>query len=173
MKTILITIVSFLLILSNLYSQELDINTKKATVEFEFVSEQTKGTVSGLEAKIILNIKDLSSSSIKGSVDVSTLTTSNEKRDAHLQKSDMFDAKKYPKMLFKSKSFIKTDNGFKAKGSITIKGTEKETDFYFTKSDKGISGKMTVYTNDFNVFPKKQRSDSKVNIQISLPFSNK
>ena len=170
MKTILITIISSLLIISNINSQELNINTKKASVKFEFVSEQTKGTVSGLEAKIILNTDDLSKSSIEGSVDVTTLTTSNDMRDKHLQKADMFDSKKYPKMTFKSSSFVQTESGFKAKGTISIKGTEKETDFFFKSTKTGLIGSMTVYTNDFNVFPKAKRSDSKVKIKINLPF---
>ena len=170
MKTILTTIISSLLIISNLNSQELNINTKKASVKFEFISEQTEGTVSGLEAKIILNTDDLSKSSIEGSVDVTTLTTSNSMRDKHLQKSDMFDAKKHPKMTFKSSSFVQTELGIKAKGTVRIKGKEKETDFLFKSTKTGLVGTMIVYTNDFNVFPKAKRSDSKVKIKISLPF---
>lgn len=170
MKTILTTIISSILIISNLNSQELNINTKKASVMFEFVSEQTQGTVSGLEAKIVLNTDDLSKSSIEGSVDVTTLTTSNKMRDEHLQKADMFDAKKHPKMTFKSNSFVQTESGIKARGTVRIKGKEKETDFIFKATKTGLIGSMTVYTNDFNVFPKAKRKDSKVNIKINLPF---
>ncbi len=171
MKNILFCAISTIIIFSNFNAQEIKINTEKATVEFEFISEQTSGTVSGLEAKIILNTEDLSKSLIEGSVDVSTLTTLNDRRDQHLQKSDMFDAKKYPKMTFKSNSFIKTENGYIAKGTITIKGKEKETDFIFTSQKKNIIGTMTVYTNDFNVFPKAKRASSKVDIKITLPIN--
>ena len=97
---IIATLTTVLFISLNMISQELSINTKNATVEFEFISEQAKGKVSGLEAKIVFNPLDLNSSYINGSVDVSTLTTFNEMRDKHLQKSDMFDAKKFPKMIF-------------------------------------------------------------------------
>lgn len=170
---IIATLITVILISTNLISQELSINTKNATVEFEFISEQAKGKVSGLEAKIVFNPLDLNNSYINGSVDVSTLTTFNEMRDKHLQKSDMFDAKKFPKMTFKSTSFSKSKKGFKAKGSVTIKGTSKETEFDFIKTQNGIAGKMTVFTNDFNVFPKKNRDDSKVIIAINLPFESK
>ena len=172
MKTIA-TLISVLFISANITSQELSINTKNASVEFEFVSEQAKGKVSGLEAKIVFNPLDLKNSYIKGSVDVSTLNTFNKMRDKHLQKSDMFDAKKFPKMTFKSSSFSKTEKGFRAKGIITIKGASKETEFDFIKTAKGIAGKMTVFSNDFNVFPKKKRADSKVIIAINLPFESK
>ena len=157
----------------NFIGQELKIDTKNATVEFEFVSEQAKGKVAGLQAKFIFNPLDFSKSSIKGSVDVSTLTTYNKMRDKHLQKSDMFFTEKFPKMTFESSKFSKKDNGFTADGLVSIKGKTKKAKFNFIKTKKGIVGKMTVYTNDFNIYPKKKYADSKVIIAINLPFQKK
>ena len=62
---------------------------------------------------------------INGSIDVASIDTDNEKRDAHLTSSDFFDATNNPKMTFKA---ISVHND-KVIGALTIKGITKEVTF--------------------------------------------
>jgi len=150
-------------------AQSLKINAEDAKIEFNFVDKSTTGTVEGLKAEVNFDISDLSNASISGSVDITTLTTSNKQRDKHLQASDMFDAANHPTMDFKSTSIEAQEDQFIMKGELTIKGTTKEVEIPFTYKDKTFEGKLVVFTNDFDVFSQKKREQSKVLVKITIP----
>ncbi len=60
------------------------------------------------------------------SLDVDSIDTNQEQRDAHLKSAEFFDAGKYPKITFKSTSFTKTDgNDFDLTGNLTVKDVTK------------------------------------------------
>jgi polyisoprenoid-binding protein YceI len=66
-------------------------------------------------------------SSVDATIAINSLATANEKRDAHLQSADFFDAAKFPTANFKSKSWKKTgENTFDITGDLTIKDVTKE-----------------------------------------------
>ena len=149
--------------------QTLKIDHKNAIVDFKFISENTTGTVKGIIATIIFDAKNLSIASFKGTADVTTLTTNNKMRDNHLQQEDMFNAKKYPTLDFKSSSVKKTDKGFLMSGNLTIKGTTKEVTINFTYEKNIFIGKTVIFSNDFDVFSQKDRKNSKVLVKITIP----
>jgi len=151
-------------------AQELKLNTEKASVSFEFPAEKVTGSVSGIDATLKLNFSDLGSSVVKGSADVSTLTTNNKMRDKHLKSSDYFHAAKYPKMEFTSTSLAKEGDAYVAKGTLTIKGVSKEVSFQMKTTDAALVMKTTINADDFGVSPKK-REKSTVKVTISVPLS--
>ena len=151
------------------FCQSLTINSEKAMVNFNFVSEKTVGTVTGIKAIINFDMSNLSISSIEGTADVRTLSTENKMRDKHLQQEDMFNAEKFPTMDFKSSTISKTEKGFAMMGLLKIKGTEKELGINFTYNDNTFIGKTFIYSNDFDVFSRKKREDSKVLIKMTIP----
>lgn len=60
---------------------------------------------------------DFSDAKIEFSIDVKSIDTNNAKRDGHLQSEDFFDASKYPKITFISKSMkIPGGNQYKLTG---------------------------------------------------------
>ena len=60
-------------------------------------------------------------------IDATTITTDNEKRDAHLKSPDFFDAAGFPTITFKSKRAEAVGNGkFKLIGDLTMRGKTKE-----------------------------------------------
>jgi polyisoprenoid-binding protein YceI len=62
--------------------------------------------------------------------DVASVNTEDEKRDEHLKSDDFFNAEKYPKMKFTSKSFKKVDkNKYKLTGDLTIRDVTKTVTF--------------------------------------------
>jgi polyisoprenoid-binding protein YceI len=62
--------------------------------------------------------------------DTASIDTGVKKRDDHLRSPDFFDAKKFPKLTFKSKSVSDvTEKGFKMTGDLTMHGVTKEVAF--------------------------------------------
>jgi len=66
-------------------------------------------------------------SEVNFTVDASTISTLNKKRDEHLRSADFFDVKKFPNITFTSKS-IKGNKkvGYMVKGLFNMHGIKKE-----------------------------------------------
>jgi len=66
-------------------------------------------------------------------VDVNSVNTDNERRDGHLKSDDFFNAEKFPKMTFVSKSFKPLGgNKYKLTGDLTIRDVTKTVEFDVT-----------------------------------------
>ena len=64
---------------------------------------------------------------LEATIDVASLDTGNEKRDAHVKSADFFDAEQFPKMTFKSKKIEPAGSGkYKVTGDLTMHGVTKE-----------------------------------------------
>lgn len=88
---------------------------------------EVEGQFKDFEATIVSPNDDFENASINFSADISSIDTDNEKRDNHLKSDDFFNAEKFPKMTFKSKSFKKADGkNFKLVGDLTIRDVTKE-----------------------------------------------
>lgn len=150
-------------------SQEIKLDTKNVKVTFIFVEEDLHGSVGGVEASIDFNVLDLGKASIKGSADVSTLSTGNERRDNHLKSADFFNAEKYPKMTFTSASVEKKGENYVAKGTLTIAGVTNEVSFLVEVSDTTMVFKTSINADDFGVSPKKkEKSTVIVEVTVTL-----
>jgi polyisoprenoid-binding protein YceI len=60
------------------------------------------------------------------SIDASSLSTREDKRDAHLRSADFFDVEQFPEILFLSKRTVARDDGLDVIGDLTIHGVTKE-----------------------------------------------
>lgn len=170
MKGLLILLLTFTV--SSVFSQTYDLNTDNAKVKFEYVDEAVKGTVGGIKAQIKLDLKDtLSTASIAGSADVTTLSTGNKMRDKHLQSAEFFDAANYPEMKFTCDEIVQKNDKYYAKGTLQIKDVKKTVRFAIKTSDDWISFYTTIYSADYGVQVKKEREKSKVKIQVSVPIN--
>lgn len=60
------------------------------------------------------------------SLDVNSIDTNQEQRDAHLKSAEFFEAETFPEISFKSISFTKTkEDEYKLLGDLTMKGITK------------------------------------------------
>lgn len=75
---------------------------------------------------------------IEGSVDVSSLTTFEETRDAHIQSPDFFDAERYPKIRFQSKTVEQRGDELVVHGDLTIKGETRPVELRGGLAGNGI-----------------------------------
>lgn len=83
------------------------------------------GTFDKFDANIEYDEKTKQLKVLKSKVDVNSVNTQNEKRDAHLKESDYFDVKKFPNMSFELVE-IKDDMMI---ANLTIKGITKKVEF--------------------------------------------
>ncbi|HEY2860071.1 MAG TPA: YceI family protein [Terracidiphilus sp.] len=89
-----------------------------------------KGSFSGLSGTLIEDKADPTRNSVEATVDISTLSTGDAQRDAHLKSADFFDQEQYPVMTFKSTAVEKTgDEEFRVTGDLSLHGVTKSVTF--------------------------------------------
>jgi polyisoprenoid-binding protein YceI len=135
MKTKLLLSFSLLLATMSAYAAGLQLepgrykideaHTRVSFLINHFVVSQVQGRFNEVEGYFVLN-KDLSKAKVEVTVPIASIDTGVEKRDEHLRSEDFFNAKKYPKMTFKSKKFQGSLDDFKVTGDLTIKDVTKE-----------------------------------------------
>ncbi len=92
------------------------------------ISEVT-GQFKNYDGTVEATKEDFTDAKINFTIDVSSIDTDNEQRDNHLKSDDFFNAEKYPKITFISKSFKKVGNNkFKLTGDLTIRDITKQVD---------------------------------------------
>ena len=91
-----------------------------------FVSK-VPGKFSKFSGKLTLDRDNLANSSVEATIDIASINTDNQKRDAHLRNADFFDAEKFPTMTYKSRAWKKTgENSYDVTGDLTLKGVTRE-----------------------------------------------
>lgn len=91
------------------------------------------GTFSNYDVELMFDQDDPTNSHVNVSIDVASVSTGNEKRDAHLRSDDWFGADTYGKITFKSTSVKKTGaNEYVAVGTLTIKDVSKQVELPIT-----------------------------------------
>lgn len=73
--------------------------------------------------------EDPKSSSVTAEVDLDSINTGQEQRDAHIRSADFFEVEKYPKMTFVSTGITAGANGYVLEGDLTLKGVTKPVAF--------------------------------------------
>lgn len=85
------------------------------------------GSFTQFEGNVITPADDFENAQINFSIDVNSIHTGQEQRDAHLKNSDFFEIEIFPKINFHSTSFIKTGTDkYVLTGNLTMKDVTKE-----------------------------------------------
>jgi polyisoprenoid-binding protein YceI len=88
---------------------------------------EVDGYFKKFEAKVTAGKEDLSDAVFEVTVETSSIFTDLEERDNELKGEDLFNAKEFPLMTFKSTSFKKVQgNKYVMLGDLTIKGITKQ-----------------------------------------------
>lgn len=100
-----------------------------STIQFN-VAHMVISKVSGLfhqfEGSVLSEKEDFTNSKIELTIDAKSIDTDDANRDKHLKGTDFFDVNTFPKIVFKSKSFIKvSDNTYLLVGNLTMHGITK------------------------------------------------
>ena len=79
-----------------------------------------RGEFSKVQSTLTWDKEDPSKSSVEAKIDVASVDTHNEKRDAHLKSPDFFDVAKCPDITFKSTKVEKAGDKYKVDGNLTL-----------------------------------------------------
>ncbi len=103
-----------------------------------------KGEFAGYTGAITLDPQNLEASSVEVTIDATTISTRNEKRDGHLKSADFVDVEKFPTITFKSKKITKKGEQWVAVGDLTMHGVTKEIELPFTLSGPVSAGPASI-----------------------------
>ncbi len=77
----------------------------------------------------IVTADDPLASTVTASVDLSSINTGQEQRDAHIRSADFFEVEKYPTMNFTSTAIKASKEGYVLEGDLTLKGVTRAVAF--------------------------------------------
>lgn len=92
-----------------------------------------KGQFDQFDAQLSYDPAAPERSSVRVTIPVASINTSNERRDAHLESPDFFEAEKYPNITFVSERVTKvSDTELTVRGALTIKDQTRQVDLPVT-----------------------------------------
>jgi polyisoprenoid-binding protein YceI len=97
------------------------------TVRHMMVSK-VRGRFDKFEGTIV-TAEDPLASSVTASVDLDSINTGQEQRDAHIRSADFFEVEKYPTMTFVTTAVKGGEEGFILEGDLTLKGITRAVAF--------------------------------------------
>ncbi|TWD82699.1 polyisoprenoid-binding protein YceI [Kribbella amoyensis] len=127
---------------------------------------KVRGTFQEFAGEIV--VKDsLEESTTAVTIELASVHTRSEQRDAHLRSSDIFDAEKSPKMTFASTELRPNGDDYVLVGELTIKDVTKpvELDVEFLGVDQNAYGQTII---GFEASTQINRKDWGVDFNIPL-----
>ncbi|MFT3922425.1 MAG: YceI family protein [Myxococcales bacterium] len=85
-----------------------------------------KGQFEKFSGEVQYDPKRPESVKLSASIDVASIDTREEKRDAHLRSADFFDAEQYPTVQFESRKVTRKGDALEVAGELTIRGTTRD-----------------------------------------------
>lgn len=85
---------------------------------------KVRGTFESFSGTLVI-AEDPLDSSVAADIDLSSINTRDEQRDAHLRSVDFFDVEHHPAMTFRSTGVKAVDDDFVVLGDLTVKGTTR------------------------------------------------
>jgi len=133
MKTTILSLLALATTLSVNAQDKWSVDKSHTSVNFSvshLVITEIDGQFKRYEGSVVSPSADFVEATVNFSVDVNSINTNNEGRDKHLMSDDFFNAEKFPKMTFKSVSFVKINgNKYALTGDLTIRDVTKRVTF--------------------------------------------
>lgn len=109
----------------------------------------------------IVTADDPLASSVTATIELSSIDTGNEQRDAHLGSADFFEVEKYPTMTYRSTGVRADGADLVLDGELTLKGVTRQVPLTvevngfgpdpFGGTRAGFSARTEINRSDFNV----------------------
>ena len=128
MKMTFTLILSFLITIPSLLAGQFKVDVTHSHIGFKvrhMMVSNTKGEFQNFQGNYNYDAKKKKLLFLKGKVEINSINTRDNKRDAHLKKPEFFDIKKYPHMRMK----LVKHEGEKIVLDLTIKKTTKRVTF--------------------------------------------
>ncbi|HET6970162.1 MAG TPA: YceI family protein, partial [Phenylobacterium sp.] len=129
-------------------------------------------------ADILFSPDALEGSKVSVAIDLSSVNTGDQQRDASLPSGDWFDAAAHPKATFTATRFSKTAEGrFVAHGKLDLRGVSKPVDLPFRLKIDGdtatVSGVTSLDRTAFGVGQGEWQSTDQIPAKVSVTISLK
>jgi polyisoprenoid-binding protein YceI len=154
-----------------------DAGKAKITFTVDGPFGEVHGSFTGLTSEFQFDEKDLSKSSINASIDASTVNSGVGLRNTHLRNEEQWlNTAKYPRIHFKSTKIEKTDAGYSASGTLTLKTTSKPIVIPFTFTSTGNSGvfkgQFSIKREDYDLGKKGGSVGETIKLNIEVPVKS-
>ncbi len=142
-----------------------NIDAAHSSVEFavkHMMVSTVKGRFGAVEGSFEIDEAAPERSRIEASIDVASVDTGAEQRDAHLRSDDFFNVERYPRMTFRSTKIRRDGDDWKLAGDLTIRDVTRPVTLDVEFDGRGID----AYGNDragFTATAKINRRDFGVN----------
>jgi polyisoprenoid-binding protein YceI len=120
------------------------IDATHSTIEFaakHMMLTTVRGRIGGARGAIELDLENPTASTARVELDVASLETGAEQRDAHLRSADFFDAEQFPTITFATRRVegARAEEGasFRVVGDLTIRGVTREVTLDATYEGRG------------------------------------
>lgn len=146
-----------------------DIDTVHSDVSFSarhMMVAKVKGSFSRFEGTVVTAENPLDSS-VKATIDVTSVDTRNPDRDAHLRSGDFLEVDKFPTMTFASTGIRPEGEGYVLSGVLTLHGVTRPVDLELELNGFGPDA-YGGYRAGFTASTEINRSD--FGISISMPM---
>jgi polyisoprenoid-binding protein YceI len=127
-----------------------NIDPAHSSVNFEIshmAVSHVHGSLTNVSGIVELNDKDITKSSVKATIDTTTVSTGVVMRDNTLKSDDFFNVQKYPQITFRSSSLRRNKGTVQLLGNLTLNGVTRSVTLDLdgpsppqTMSGKTISG---------------------------------
>lgn len=158
-------VLSLLLLAGSLWADTYQIDKGHSSVGFttrHIMINKVHGYFTDFSGTVEYDPKDITKSTVNGTIKVSSITTNNDNRDSDLKSADgFFEVAKFPDITFVSKKVVKKADGYVCLGTLTIHGVSKDVELPFTVTGpiKGpggfpriaIEASTTVSRKDFGL----------------------
>ncbi|WP_052594079.1 YceI family protein [Aureispira sp. CCB-QB1] len=154
MKQLVLLVIALLFAQSNI-AQIID--TKASKIEFEVsnMGKIVKGTMLNLKGTVNFDANNLEASSFEATADPATVNTESKGRDKHLQKDDFFGVATYPTVKISSDKISKTEEGYEAEATLTIRDISTKITIPFTVEEKEnrqhLTGTFTIQRKEYGL----------------------
>lgn len=120
------------------------------------------GRFRDVKGTIQYDAKKPAKSSVQVEIATASIYTANKKRDTHLKSPDFFNAKKYPKITFRSTKVKRAGKGrYKVTGKLTLHGVTKTVTLTVKETGaavdawknfrRGFEGELVIKRSDFGM----------------------
>ncbi|HUQ08146.1 MAG TPA: YceI family protein [Kofleriaceae bacterium] len=106
-----------------------NIDASHSNIEFSIrhlVVAKVRGRFTRFSGALELDPADITRSRVSAEIEAASISTNEEKRDAHLRSADFFDAETFPLLTFASKRVEHVGRLLHVTGDLTIRGVTRE-----------------------------------------------
>ncbi|MFB9902589.1 YceI family protein [Allokutzneria oryzae] len=134
-----------------------------SSVEFSvrhMMVSKVRGRFTSFSGELVTGENPLESR-VTASIDLTSINTNNEQRDAHIRSKDFFDVETFPEMTYRSTGLRADGESFVLSGELTLHGVTREVPLAlelngfgpdaYGGTRAGFSATATISRNDFGI----------------------